>query len=113
MSLILGVHVSQKSNVLDDKEPSEIHLAIQRDTNKLGLNAAQIFTYGPRLLVPNNINVKLVKQATEDIDLTVHSAYPTTSVWTSITSKKLSLFRHQINSRTHAGITSYSKTNKC
>ena len=64
MSLILGVHVSQKSNVLDDKEPSEIHLAIQRDTNKLGLNAAQIFTYGPRLLVPNNINVKLVKSKT-------------------------------------------------
>lgn len=98
MSLILGVHVSQKSNVLDDKDPSEIHLAIQRDTNKLGLNAAQIFTYGPRLLVPNNINVELVKQATEDIDLTVHSAYPTTSIWTSITPKKLSLFRHQMQS---------------
>ena len=96
--LILGVHVSQKSHVLDDKTPKELSLAIQRDVGELGLNACQIFTYGPRILVPNKLDVSKIKKVTHDINLSVHSAYPTTSVWKGLTQRKLTLFRNQLES---------------
>ena len=96
--LILGVHVSQKSHVLNDKTPKELSLAIQRDVGELGLNACQIFTYGPRILVPNKLDVSKIKKVTHDINLSVHSAYPTTSVWKGLTQRKLTLFRNQLES---------------
>jgi endonuclease IV len=98
MSLILGVHVSQKSHVLDDKTPSELSLAISRDLDTFGLNACQIFTYGPRILIKNKLDVDKIKSTTTDINLTVHSAYPTTSIWKNLTARKLTLFEQQIRS---------------
>ncbi len=79
---MLGVHVTKDSHVLDDKTPAkDLSLAIQRDLGELALNCAQIFTYGPRFVVANKIDFDAVKTATKDIDLSVHSAYPTTSIW--------------------------------
>jgi deoxyribonuclease-4 len=80
--MILGVHIAKGSKTLDDKTPSkEMSDAIVRETNELGLNAAQIFTYGPRQIVPNKIDFEKVKKVTTDIDLSVHSAYATTGIW--------------------------------
>jgi deoxyribonuclease-4 len=79
---MLGVHVTKDSHVLDDKTPaSDLSEAIMRDIDALKLNCAQIFTYGPRFLVKNNINYEAVKKVTKEIDVSVHSAYPTTTIW--------------------------------
>ena len=79
---MLGVHVTKDSHVLDDKSAaSDLSVAIVRDIDALKLNCAQVFTYGPRFLVKNNIDYNAVKKITKDIDLSVHSAYPTTSIW--------------------------------
>ena len=79
---MLGVHVTKNSHVLNDKTAaSDLAVAINRDTEELMLNCAQIFTYGPRFIVKNNIDYAAVKKATKEIDLSVHSAYPTTSIW--------------------------------
>ena len=98
MALILGIHVSQKSHVLDDKNPLPLHESIPRDLREFGLNACQIFTYGPRILSKNKYDIELVKKATEHINLTVHSAYPTTGIWKGQTKAKLTLFRNQLQS---------------
>jgi deoxyribonuclease-4 len=80
--MILGIHVSKTSNTLDDKTPSyDLSDAIVRETTVLGLNAAQVFTYGPRQATPNKIDYDKVKSVTADIDLSVHSAYATTGIW--------------------------------
>lgn len=87
---MLGVHVTKDSHVLDDKSSaSDLSDAIIRDTDALQLNCAQIFTYGPRFLVKNKIDYEAVKKTTADIDLTVHSAYPTTSIWKITTGSTL------------------------
>lgn len=79
---MLGVHVTKSSHVLDDKSaPADMSDAIVRDIDTLGLNCAQIFTYGPRFIVPNRMDFEKVKAVTKDIDLTVHSAYATTGIW--------------------------------
>lgn len=79
---MLGVHVTKESHVLDDKTPaSDLSIAILRDIGELKLNCAQIFTYGPRFIVANKLDVNEIKNATKDIDLSVHSAYATTSIW--------------------------------
>lgn len=79
---MIGVHVSKESHVLDDKKPaSDISYAITRDVDSLHLNCAQIFTYGPRYMVANKIDYEKVVNATKDIDLSVHSAYSSTSIW--------------------------------
>lgn len=79
---MLGVHVTKDSKVLDDKTVAkDLSIAIKRDTDKLKINCAQIFTHGPRFMVENKIDFNAVKTATKDIDLSVHSAYPTTSIW--------------------------------
>lgn len=79
---MLGVHVSKESHVLDNKSPAkDLSVAILRDIGELGLNCAQIFTYGPRFIVANKIDFNAVKDATKEIDLSVHSAYPTTGIW--------------------------------
>jgi deoxyribonuclease-4 len=80
--MLLGVHVTKSSKVLDDKKDAkDISFAINRDLNKLCLNSAQIFTYGPRFMVKNKIDYNKVKETCSDIDLTVHSAYSTVSIW--------------------------------
>lgn len=79
---MLGVHVTKESHVLDDKKSTkDLSAAILRDMTELELNCAQIFTHGPRFMVPNKFDTSAVKEATKDIDLSVHSAYPTTSIW--------------------------------
>lgn len=105
--MLLGVHVSKASAVLDKKTPAkDLSLAIIRDVSVLGLNAAQIFTYGPQKIVPNKMDYDAIKLATNDIDLTVHSAYATTTIWSVSTDnktepsskKKLDLFKLQLMS---------------
>lgn len=78
---VLGVHAAKSSKVLQDKTPRELDEAIVQDTNVFGLNAAQVFTYGPKFMVKNKYNTEKVIQCTADIDLSVHSAYSTVSVW--------------------------------
>lgn len=79
---MLGVHVTKESHVLDDKSSaSDLSDAILRDLDALDLNCAQVFTHGPRFMVPNNLDHQAIKDVTGDIDLSVHSAYPTTSIW--------------------------------
>lgn len=79
MPLYLGVHVGKSSQVLSDNKSYNIEDAIDRDLNTLGLNSAQIFTHGPRFLVTNKMDYDAVAFTCSDIDLTVHSAYPTVS----------------------------------
>ncbi len=78
---MLGIHVAKVSKVLSESKSSELHDAIVRDTEQLNLNAAQIFTYGPRFMVKNKYDEKAVFNNTKDIDLSVHSAYTSVSVW--------------------------------
>ena len=81
MPLILGVHVSRSSKVLDDKKSVDMSDAIIRDLDILGLNAAQIFTHGPRFIVENKMDYKKIINNCPDIDLSVHSAYPSVNIW--------------------------------
>jgi len=110
--MLLGVHVSKTSAVLDKKTAAkDLAAAIIRDANALGLNAVQIFTYGPQKMVPNKIDYDEVKEATKDLDLTVHSAYATSSIWSVHTTnkhegdakKKLDLFKLQLMSSMKVG----------
>ncbi len=79
---MLGVHVSKESHVLDDKTVAkDLSVAVTRDVEALKLNCAQIFTFGPRFIVANKIDFEALVDATKDIDLSVHSAYATTSIW--------------------------------
>ncbi len=79
--MILGIHVGKTNDILKNKPCSDISDAIERDTTQLGLNAAQIFTYGPQIMAPNKIDHEAVKEKTKDIDLTVHSAYSSVGIW--------------------------------
>jgi endonuclease IV len=103
--LILGVHVTKASHVLDNKASAkDMSDAILRDVSALNINAVQIFTYGPQYLIPNKINYPAVVEATKDLDLTVHSAYMTTGIWkvqpenmdTAGSKSKLDLFKAQM-----------------
>lgn len=80
MSLILGVHVKKKSDVIDDNKTYTVSDAIERDLNAHDLNACQIFTHGPRFHNPISMNTALVREKTHNIDLSVHSAYYTVSI---------------------------------
>lgn len=106
-AMLLGIHVSKTSTILDKKNTvKDLSEAIVRDADALGLNAVQIFTYGPQKIVPNKMDYDAIKEATKDIDLTVHSAYATTGIWTvdeanknsSDSKKKLDLFKLQLMS---------------
>ena len=109
--MILGIHVTQQSKVLDDKTPYELHLAIRRDLDHYGLNACQLFTYGPRLPIKNSIDYKKLLKETIDIDVSVHSCYPTTSIWkinhdnksTPQNKKRLTIFKNQLSSTRDIG----------
>lgn len=78
--MLLGVHVSKESTVVDGKSKS-LELAIKRDLDKLGLNAAQVFVSNPRNGIVSKLNYGAITAATTDIDLTVHGSYNTVSVW--------------------------------
>jgi len=100
---MLGVHVTKESHVLDDKTASDdLSDAITRDMGALDLNCAQVFTFGPRFPVPCKIDHEAVKKATKQIDLSVHSAYPTTSIWKicsdtdAVKQRKLVVFKLQL-----------------
>lgn len=79
--MLLGIHVSKTNEVFESKAAKDISDAIERDTKMLGINAVQIFTYGPKMPIPNKIDIDAVKEKTTDIDLSVHSAYTSTGIW--------------------------------
>ena len=97
---ILGVHVAKISKVLDNKTSKPLHDAIIRDTDHYALNAAQIYTFGPRNSKMNIFSADKIKKMTHDIDLSVHSAYSTVGVWkaTSDDHYSIELFRKQMES---------------
>lgn len=110
--ITLGVHVTKASHVLDDKTSAKsMSAAILRDTAALPINAVQIFTYGPQYMVPNKIDYEEVVTCTEDLDVTVHSAYMTTGIWKvtpdnkddADSKKKLDLFKAQMLSTKKVG----------
>lgn len=110
--MILGVHVAKVSKVIDNKSVADdLSTAINRDLNKLGLNAAQIFTYGPRFMVKNKVNYTKVNNVCRDVDLTVHSAYSTVSIWkvnednkkTVASKKAITSIYEQLKSCKHTG----------
>lgn len=82
--LILGVHVAKSSHVLDSGgiKGRSMNEAIVEDLGAYGLNACQIFTYGPANLKKTVYDVDKIRSVTGDIDLTVHSAYMSVGVWT-------------------------------
>lgn len=103
--ITLGVHVTKSSHVLDDKTNAKsMSAAILRDVGALPINAVQIFTYGPQYMVPNKIDYEEVVEVTQDLDVTVHSAYMTTGIWKvnhdnrddADSKKKLDLFKAQM-----------------
>lgn len=92
--MLLGFHVSQSSHVLDDKKATPLEHAVKRDLDRYGLNAAQIFTNNPRTGQLSKINYENFKKATGDIDISVHSAYCTVSVW-KVNEKNIHLAKSQ------------------
>lgn len=81
-NLLLGIHVSKESKFLKkQKKAKDISQAIEADMEYLGLNACQIFVSVPQTGVLAKINYNNVKEICHDIDLTVHSSYTTTGVW--------------------------------
>lgn len=83
MSGILGVHVGKISRVLDPpyKNRNTMHEAIRVDCEILGLNAAQIFTHGPRGHRRNEMDYGKVKKLAKEIHISVHSSYPSVAIW--------------------------------
>lgn len=108
---ILGVHVSQSSKVADDKKKRELHDAIIDDTNLFGLNAAQIFVYGPRSPIPNKIDFDKIQHTCVELDLTVHSCYSQVGIWkvqphnrnTPAAKSKLTIFNNEMAAVRKAG----------
>jgi deoxyribonuclease-4 len=79
--MLLGIHVSKTNDILGHKATDDISDAIERDTKQLGLNCAQIFTHGPQGHAAVKIDYPSLIKKTSDINLTVHSAYPTIGIW--------------------------------
>lgn len=84
----IGVHVAKFSKVLPEphNDRKEMIDAIRIDTTQLELKACQIFTHGPKDRNPNRMDYKAVKAYCEknDINLYVHTAYVTTSIWNDL-----------------------------
>jgi endonuclease IV len=82
---MLGIHVAKTSKVLDPpgRERKTMTDAIEIDTSALGLNAAQIFTYGPRGYRRVIINYDNVRDYCRNagIILFIHSSYPSIKIW--------------------------------
>lgn len=68
VSIKAGIHVFKNGNMAE---------SIIDTRCKLGINAVQIFTHGPRTLVPIKMDYQAVAKACSGINLYVHSAYPT------------------------------------
>jgi endonuclease IV len=78
--MIIGIHVSKQSNI-SGKKINELHLSMNEKIKYFDINAAQIFTYGPKFIIKNKINYGKVKEITKHIDLVVHSAYMSIVIW--------------------------------
>lgn len=80
---ILGIHISKKSKVLEDHSDRSVLHAIMTDLGELNLNAAQIFTHGPRGHIPVNMDRNEIREYADanNITLVVHSSYPTIASW--------------------------------
>jgi endonuclease IV len=80
--MILGVHSSLSSEILGRQYEVKTHRdAIQRDTEIFGLNAAQIFTHGPRSYKPVKMDYKDMLLMSKDIYLVVHGSYFSSGIW--------------------------------
>jgi deoxyribonuclease-4 len=79
--MLLGIHVSKTNDILGHKATDDISDAIKRDCKQLGINCAQIFTHGPQGHAAVKINYEELIKKTSDINLTVHSSYPTIGIW--------------------------------
>ena len=79
--MLLGIHVSKTNDILGHKAADDISEAIERDSKQLGINCAQIFTHGPQGYNAVKIDYDLLVKKTSDINLTVHSSYPTNGIW--------------------------------
>jgi endonuclease IV len=79
--LIVGVHVSRKSHMLDDDAERVLEDAITLHVKSLGITAVQIFTHGPRTLYRNKIDLEAIAKASSGLNLTAHSPYATVSLW--------------------------------
>ena len=79
--MLLGIHVSKTNDILGHKATDDISDAIERDSKQLGINCAQIFTHGPQGHAAVKIDYDLLIKKTADINLTVHSSYPTIGIW--------------------------------
>jgi endonuclease IV len=80
---MLGTHVCKISKMLDppNKVRKTMHESIQVECEVLGLNAAQIFTHGPRGYNRNPMDYEKLKKLSEEYHLSVHSSYPTVAIW--------------------------------
>jgi len=104
----LGVHVSKISKVLTNTKRKTMQSALEDDCESLNLSAAQIYTHGPRNSYQNKMDYPAIKKYCQGnkIDLYVHSAYTTASIWNltegsrdlSKTKGYLKLFEGQLNS---------------
>ena len=108
--MLLGIHVSKLSPLekvkVKSKKSRELHTAIGEDCEKFGINSVQIFTHGPKFFAKNALDYEKIISATKNIDLVVHAAYETTSVWrinnknknTPASRKKISQIEDQLKS---------------
>jgi endonuclease IV len=82
---MLGVHVKKVSAVLNPPHQTRKTLAeaIRVDCSMLGLNAAQIFSHGPRNHSRNLSaqDIKEIKALSNDFHVSVHSSYPSVAIW--------------------------------
>lgn len=82
---MLGIHVKKTSSALGPphRERKTLANAIQVDCSILGLDAAQIFTHGPRNHVKNlnQQDIVDIKALSGTISISVHSSYPTVAIW--------------------------------
>jgi endonuclease IV len=83
MTYAIGTHVSKISKVLNspNKNRKTMEEAIQVETKVLGLDAAQIFTHGPRGHLRNSMDYDKIRELSKSINLTVHSSYPSVAIW--------------------------------
>lgn len=78
----LGIHISKKSQIIDASYKS-IDIAIERETKLLNLNAAQIYTHGPRAMRKNNMDYAKIKNlcTNNGIDISTHASYVSSGMW--------------------------------
>lgn len=92
--LLIGTHCSKVSKV--DGKDVDIGASIRTECDYFDLNSAQIFVANPHTGVVSDIDVGDVVEKTSDIDLSVHSAYVTVSIWKGCAGKPLNTFLSQL-----------------